>query len=74
MIDPGVEQIVEVIAVIVFGNDDLIVVVIYGIFFSANLLLWVKWQQRLVPKPEPAVEEGKVLRTSRFGRPVKSKV
>ena len=52
---------------------DLIVVVIYGIFFSANLLLWVKWQQRLVPKPEPTVEEGKVLRTSRFGRPVKSK-
>ena len=26
-----------------------------------------------VPEPEPAVEEGKVLRTSRFGRPVKSK-
>ena len=53
---------------------DLVVVVIYSVFFGANLLLWVKWQQRLVPKPEPAVEEGKVLRTSRFGRPVKSKV
>ena len=52
---------------------DLVVVVIYSVFFGANLLLWVKWQQRLVPKPEPAVEEGKVLRTSRFGRPVKSK-
>ena len=52
---------------------DLIVVVIYGAFFGANLLLWVKWQQRLVPKPEPAAEEAKVVRTSRFGRPVKSK-
>jgi len=52
---------------------DLIVVVIYGVFFADNLLLWVKWQQRLVPKPEPAAEEVKVVRTSRFGRPVKSK-
>jgi hypothetical protein len=52
---------------------DLIVVVIYGVFLGLNLLLWVKWQQRLVPKPEPTSEEGKVLRTSRFGRPVKSK-
>jgi hypothetical protein len=52
---------------------DFIVVVIYGVFFGLNLLLWAKWQQRLVPKPEPVGEEGKVLRTSRFGRPVKSK-
>ena len=52
---------------------DLVVVVIYGVFFGLNLRLWVLWQGRLVPKPEPAVEEGKVLRTSRFGRPVKSK-
>jgi hypothetical protein len=52
---------------------DLIVVVIYGVFFGLNLRLWMLWQQRLVPKPEPAGEEGKVLRTSRFGRPVKSK-
>jgi hypothetical protein len=47
--------------------------VIYGVFFGLNLRLWVLWQGRLVPKPEPTVEEGKVLRTSRFGRPVKSK-
>jgi hypothetical protein len=53
---------------------DLIVVAIYGVFFALNLRLWVLWQGRLVPKPEPTVEEGKVLRTSRFGRPVKSKV
>jgi hypothetical protein len=52
---------------------DFIVVAIYGIFFGLNLRLWVLWQQRLVPKPEPVDEEGKVLRTSRFGRPVKSK-
>jgi hypothetical protein len=52
---------------------DFVVVLIYGVFFLLNLRLWVMWQERLVPKPEPAVEEGKVLRTSRFGRPVKSK-
>jgi len=52
---------------------DFIVVVIYGVFFGLNLRLWVLWQKRLVPKPEPVDEEGKVLRTSRFGRPVKSK-
>jgi hypothetical protein len=52
---------------------DFIVVAIYGIFFGLNLRLWVLWQQRLVPKPEAVDEEGKVLRTSRFGRPVKSK-
>src|SRR6266567_471031 len=55
-------------------TPDKVLVGTYRVFFGANLLLWVKWQQRLVPKPEPAVEEGKVLRTSRFGRPVKSKV
>ncbi len=53
---------------------DLVVVVIYGVFFGLNLRLWMLGQGRLVPRPEPAVEEGKVLRTSRFGRPVKSKV
>jgi hypothetical protein len=52
---------------------DFVVVGIYGVFFLLNLRLWVMWQERLAPKPEPAVEEGKVLRTSRFGRPVKSK-
>ena len=52
---------------------DFVVVLIYGVFLLLNLRLWVMWQERLVPKPEPAVEEGKVLRTSRFGRPVKSK-
>jgi hypothetical protein len=52
---------------------DLIVVVIYGVFFGLNLRLWMLWQQRLVPKPEPVDEQGKVVRTSRFGRPVKSK-
>ena len=52
---------------------DFIVVAIYGVFFGLNLRLWMLWQQRLVPKPEPVDQEGKVLRTSRFGRPVKSK-
>jgi hypothetical protein len=52
---------------------DVIVVLIYSVFVGANLKLWFMWQQRLVPKPEPTSEAGKVLRTSRFGRPVKSK-
>jgi hypothetical protein len=52
---------------------DVIVVLIYSVFVGANLRLWIMWQQRLVPKPEPTSEAGKVLRTSRFGRPVKSK-
>jgi len=52
---------------------DFVVVLIYGVFLLLNLRLWVMWQQRLVPKPEPATEEGKVLRTSRFGRPVKAR-
>jgi hypothetical protein len=52
---------------------DFIVVAIYGVFFLLNLRLFVMWQSRLVPKPETVDEEGKVLRTSRFGRPVKSK-
>ena len=52
---------------------DFIVVLIYGVFVGLNLRLWIMWQQRLVPKPEPTTEEGKVLRTSRFGRPVKAR-
>lgn len=52
---------------------DFIVVVIYGIAVGLNIVLWMMWQKRLVPKPEAATDEGKVLRTSRFGRPVKSK-
>jgi hypothetical protein len=52
---------------------DFVVVLIYGAFVGANLRLWVMWQQRLVPQPEPVSEEGKVLRTSRFGRPVKAR-
>jgi hypothetical protein len=52
---------------------DFIVVLIYGAFVGLNLRLWIMWQQRLVPKPEPTTEEGKVLRTSRFGRPVKAR-
>ena len=52
---------------------DLVVVVIYGVFFLLNLRIWILWQGRLVPKAEPAAEEGKVVRTSLFGRPVKSK-
>src|SRR5712691_6406130 len=55
---------------------DFLVVGIYLMFFGLNLLLWKVWQQRLAVKPAAAAagEEGKVVRTSRFGRPVKAKV
>lgn len=56
---------------------DIVVVVIYGAFFGLNLLLWKLWQQRLTVKPAAVPEgegEAKVVRTSRFGRPVKAKV
>src|SRR5258705_11506072 len=52
---------------------DLVVVVIYGVFFGLNLRLWVLWQGRLVPKPEPPGPEGTGLRTPPLRRPVQSK-
>ncbi len=51
---------------------DIIAVVIYLVFFGANLALWAIWQKR------PAVSEGAAeeppaatRRTSRFGRPLR---
>jgi hypothetical protein len=47
---------------------DIIVVVIYLVFFGLNLYLFAAWQKRGEPKPEAA--EAKP-RTSRFGRPLR---
>jgi hypothetical protein len=52
---------------------DMIAAGIYLVFFGFNLFLFVKWQDR--PTAEEAAGEGAetVVRTSRFGRPVKAK-
>jgi len=54
---------------------DTVAALIYVVGIGANVVLWVKWQERLAPKPEPAEGEGaaEVIRTSRFGRPLKAK-
>ncbi|MFI5053489.1 MAG: hypothetical protein ACHQDE_03935, partial [Acidimicrobiia bacterium] len=46
---------------------DIIVTVIYVVFFGANLYLFSKWQKRGSEKPEVA----EPARTSRFGRPLR---
>jgi hypothetical protein len=48
---------------------DIIVVVIYSVFFGANLVLFVRWQQRGRVPAQPAAEP--IVRTSRFGRPLR---
>lgn len=52
---------------------DIIVVVVYLVFFGANLALWSLWQKRTVAADSdgaaPAAPEKK--RTSRFGRPLR---
>jgi hypothetical protein len=54
---------------------DIVATLIYVVAVGANLVLWSKWQSRLTPPP--AAAEGAAVsatvRTSRFGRPVKSK-
>ncbi|MGH8984209.1 MAG: hypothetical protein ACRDY6_10100 [Acidimicrobiia bacterium] len=53
---------------------DIVATLIYVVAVGANLVLFSKWQTRLTPPP--AVTEGEaatVVRTSRFGRPLKSK-
>ena len=52
---------------------DVAVVVIYNIFFVANIILFVKWQDRK-PASEEAEEKPVVVGRSRFGRPLKAKV
>jgi hypothetical protein len=55
---------------------DTVAALIYVIAIGANVVLWVRWQDRLTPKPEPAEDEAaaQVVRTSRFGRPLKTQV
>jgi hypothetical protein len=53
---------------------DTVAALIYVVALGGNVVLWMRWQDRLTPRPEPAAAEGgTVVRTSRFGRPVKAK-
>jgi len=51
---------------------DVAVVGIYGIFFIANIILFVKWQDRK-PKADATEEQAVIVGRSRFGRPLKAK-
>jgi hypothetical protein len=55
---------------------DTVATLIYVVAIGGNVVLWVRWQDRLTPKPEPAegAAAAQVVRTSRFGRPLKTQV
>ncbi len=55
---------------------DTVAALIYVVAIGANVVLWVRWQERLTPKPEAAegAAEPAPVRTSRFGRPLKTQV
>jgi hypothetical protein len=53
---------------------DIVATLIYVVAIGLNIVLWVKWQDRLTPPAAAAEgEAAQVIRTSRFGRPLKSK-
>jgi hypothetical protein len=52
---------------------DSIAALIYVVAIGANVVLWMRWQDRLAPAPEPTATEEAPVRRSRFGRPVKAK-
>jgi lysylphosphatidylglycerol synthetase-like protein (DUF2156 family) len=53
---------------------DAVAALIYVIGLGANVVVWYRWQDRLAPKPEKEPTEATVVRTSRFGRPLRTKV
>ena len=54
------------------GMRDILVVVIYNIFFGFNIAMFVMWQKRPT-QSEFAEREPVAAGTSRFGRPLKAK-
>jgi hypothetical protein len=52
---------------------DIVATLIYVVAIAANIVLWLKWQARLTPAPAAEQGEATVVRTSRFGRPLKSR-
>jgi hypothetical protein len=70
---PGLSSFNWPVSIDMQAVRDVAVVVIYNIFFVANIILFVKWQDR-----KPMAEAGDEARTvvvgrSRFGRPLKAK-
>jgi hypothetical protein len=53
---------------------DSVAALIYVVAIGANVVLWMRWQDRLAPAPEPTEAAEAPARTSRFGRPLKAKV
>jgi hypothetical protein len=53
---------------------DTVAALIYVVAIGVNVVLWMRWQDRLAPAPEPTEAAEAPARTSRFGRPVKAKV
>lgn len=53
---------------------DIVATLIYVVAIGGNIVLWLKWQARLTPAPAATEPEAAPVRTSRFGRPLKSKV
>ncbi len=52
---------------------DTVAAVIYVVFFGLNLYIFAKWQKRPTAEEANADAGEKIVRTSRFGRPVKAK-
>ena len=69
---PGISAFNWPVSIDMQAVRDVAVVVIYNIFFVANIILFVKWQHRK-PASETADEKPKVVGRSRFGRPLKAK-
>jgi len=70
--DPGLLELNWPFSIDMQAVRDVAVVVIYNIFFIANIILFVKWQDRK-PKSEATEEKAVVVGRSRFGRPLKAK-
>jgi hypothetical protein len=71
---PGISAFNWPVSIDMQAVRDIAVVGIYGVFFGANIYLFVKWQERKVKPPEDEDAETVVVGRSRFGRPLKAKV
>jgi hypothetical protein len=69
---PGISAFNWPVSIDMQAVRDVAVVVIYNIFFIANIILFVKWQDRK-PASAEAEEKPVVVGRSRFGRPLKAK-
>jgi hypothetical protein len=63
----------DVVALPFSAIRDSVAALIYVVAIGANVVLWMRWQDRLAPAPEPTAAAEAPARTSRFGRPLKAK-